>query len=808
MKKQPKKWKSDLSSSQVVFLRTLLLMAIFGIALFAPLAWKLYQLQIVQHEELQTKATRQQTSDVTVSASRGSIYDTNGKTLAVSATVYNVILSPKDINTVSTDDLKEVYGKNYKDSMTEGQIESAKAQIVEDRIQLIATTLGEILDVDPDQIVERCRKTESQYSVVKKKVESEAETQVRNFIERNDLSACIYLTDDTKRYYPYSSLASNVIGFVNSENAGAYGLEAMYDGVLSGTEGRIVTAKNSKGTDLSYYYSDHYDAQDGESLYLTLDTTIQYYCEQTLQEGIEKYNVLHGGWCIAMDPNTGAVLGMASSPNCDLNDASTVTDETLLESLEETRKELDQKVATRELTQGEADDLYNQAYSDALDTQWTNLAVNATYEPGSTFKSIVLAAALEEGAITTDTPFYCGGVTKVDVWDIRCSKRSGHGAETLAEAVGNSCNIAFMDIGKALGGDKFWQYLEAFGITEKTGIDLIGESSSTLWPKEDFIGASGIVNQAVASFGQRFNVTPIQLITAVAATINGGYLYQPHVLQAIEDADGNIVKEYEPTVVRQVISEDTSAQVRTLLEGVVKSYSGQNAYQAGYRIGGKTGTAQTLVADDYWIVSFVGFAPANDPQIIVLLAFANPESKDGTSVGTCGTNISGSSMAAPLAGELIAEICDYLGVEKQYDSDEKSLADSTMPSVIGMTEEDAAEALSRANLTYRTVGDGSTVTDQVPASGTVLANSSEVVLYMGKEASKETVSMPSLSGMSRSEARQTLEELGLYYKASGLTSNSGSGSDGQSVPAGTEVAKCTVITVHFSKQEVTSEIVR
>ncbi len=801
MKKEPRKRKSDFSSAQVVFLRTMLLMAIFGIALFFPLAWKLYQLQIVQHEELQTKATRQQTGDVTVSASRGSIYDTNGKTLAVSATVYNVILSPKDINTISTDDLEEAYGEDYADTMTESQIASAKEELVEERIQLIATTLGDILDVDPDEIVERCQNTNSQYSVVKRKVESDAETQVRTFIERYGLSACIYLTDDTKRYYPYSTLASGVIGFVNSENTGAYGLEAMYDSILSGTEGRIVTAKNSRGTDLTYYYSDYYDAEDGQSLYLTLDTTIQYYCEQTLQEGIEKYNVLNGGWCIAMDPNTGAILGMASSPSYDLNNASTVTDETLLASLEELETELEEQVSDGEISQEEADEQYNTAYSEALNNQWTNLAVNATYEPGSTFKSIVLAAALEEGAIDMDSTFYCEGNTVIDGWTINCSRRSGHGSETLAEAVGNSCNMAFISIGQALGGEKFWQYLEAFGITEKTGIDLIGESSSVLWSQEDFVGASGIVNQYVASFGQRFTMTPIQLITAVAATINGGYLYKPHVLQAIADSDGNIIESYEPTVVRQVVSESTSATVRELLEGVVRDYTGQNAYQAGYRIGGKTGTAQTLSGDDYWIVSFVGFAPADDPQIIVLLAFANPESDDGTSIGTCGTTISGGAMAAPLAGELIAKICDYLGVEKQYDSDEQSLADSTMPSVIGMTEEDAKEALSNANLQYRTIGDGSTVTDQVPASGAELASSSEVILYMGGEASGETVSMPNLSGMSTQEARETLEDLGLYYKGSGATSNSSATADGQSVAAGTEVTQGTVITVHFSKQE-------
>jgi stage V sporulation protein D (sporulation-specific penicillin-binding protein) len=418
----------------------------------------------------------------------------------------------------------------------------------------------------------------------------------------------------------------------------------------------------------------------------------------------------------------------------------------------------------------------------------------------------VLAAALEEGVIDENTSFYCGGSVELDGWPINCSNRSGHGSLTLAAAVGKSCNMAFVDIGQRLGAVKFWEYLEAFGITEKTGIDLLGESNSYLWPESEFTSSSGYVDLAVASFGQRFTLTPIQLITAVSATVNGGYLYQPHVLQSIADGDGNVVQNYETTVVRQVISESTSETVRELLEGVVKTYTGQNAYQAGYRIGGKTGTAQTSKDgtndDGHWVVSFVGFAPANDPQVVVLLAFDHPENIGGTSTwGTSGYTISGGSMACPLAGELIAEICDYMGVEKQYDSDEQYLADSTMPSVIGYTEEQAATELENANLTYRTVGSGDTVTAQVPASGATLSNSSQVVLYMGEEATNETVTMPDLTGMSRSQARQTLENLGLYYKAFGLTSNTSAVADGQSVAAETEVLKGTVITVHFSKQE-------
>ncbi len=792
------------TSAQTIFVRTMVLLLVFGIALFIPLVWRLYQLQIVQHDTLQSKATKQQTRDTSVSSSRGTIYDTNGKTLAVSATVYNVILSPYDINLVSDSELAEVYGDDYASTMTDAQIENAKAQIIASRVELIATTLSSLLDVEQSDIETRCESTTSKYSVVKKKVEAEAATDVRSFIERYGLSSYIYLTTDTKRYYPYSTTASNILGFVNAENEGAYGLEAYYNSYLSGIEGRIVTAKTNLGTSLLYYYSESYDAEDGNDIYLTIDTTIQYYCEQILAEGIAKYNVLNGGWVIAMDPNTGAILGMASSPSYDSNNPSVISDESLLEELATLATSLAKQVESGEITEDESTTLYAAAQSEALTTQWTNRAINTTYEPGSTFKSLVLAAALEEGVISESTySYYCSGSLELDTWTIRCSSQYGHSQETLADAVSNSCNLAFINIGFKLGSQTFWDYMEAFGLMSKTGIEVAGESNSSWWSEEAFTSSSGYVNLAVASFGQRFEVTPIQLITAVAASINGGYLYQPHLVQSIVDSDGNTVLSNDASVIRQVISEDTSSTVALLLEGVVNGGGGSNAYQAGYRIGGKTGTAQTD-NDDELIVSFVGFAPADDPQIIVLVAFDKPELVSGsTSHGTSGYNVYGGTMAAPLAGELIAEICDYLGVAKQYTTSEASLADATMPSVIGMDAASAAEALESANLKYRTVGSGSTVTAQLPASGVTLANSSTVVLYMGEEAPTDTVEMPDLSGLSKSAARSTLESLGLYYKASGASTSSGVTADGQSVSAGTEVKIGTVITVHFSDQSIT-----
>lgn len=797
---------SSNTSAQVIFRRTLILMAIFGVAAFIPLAWKLYQLQIVQHDELQTRATKQQTRDVSTAAARGTIYDTSGKTLAVSATVYNVVLSPKDINTVSDSELVDYYGEGYSTSgMTEEQKTAAAAPVIAARVSLIAENLNSLLGVEVSDVQERCQSTTSMYSVVAKRVEAEDATSLREVIERYDLSSYIYLETDSKRYYPYSSLASSVVGFVNSSNEGAYGLEAYYNSTLSGIEGRSITAKTSLGTSLLYYYSDTYEEEDGDDIYLTIDTTIQTYCEQILAEGVEKYNILNGGWVLAMDPDTGAVLGMASSPSYDANNPSEITDEALLKQLEKTLEDLNKQVTEGTISQEEADTQYAQAQVDALESQWTSRCVNTSYEPGSTFKSLVLAAAIEEGVADEDSyGFYCSGIQKVDIHDIQCSSKSGHGQETLAEAVSNSCNLAFMDMGNKLGAQKFWNYMEAFGLMDTTGIEVAGEAGSTWWSKEAFTSSSGFVNLAVASFGQRFEVTPIQLVTAVSATVNGGYLYQPHLVDHISDSEGNTVLDNSNgTMIRQVVSEETSSTVAQLLEGVVDGGGGKNAYQAGYRIGGKTGTAQTN-DEDHVIVSFVGFAPADDPQIVVLVAFDEPEVVPGTKAaeGTCGVRAYGGTMAAPLAGELIAEICDYLGVAKQYTSDEAYLADSTMPALVGNDLATAEASLTEANLTYRTVGSGDTVTAQLPAAGQTLANSSEVVLYLGEDIPNTTVDMPDLKGLSKSAAREKLEELGLYYKASGLSNTSGVVADGQSVSAGTSVAVGTVITVHFSDTSV------
>ena len=750
--------KNGKEANRRILKRTVFLMLFFGIVTFLILVGRLWYLQVIQHDELEEMAIEQQTSEQSVTAQRGTIYDTKGNVLAISSTVYDVIISPKAI--------------------TEKQEELNKSKKNVDVQTLIADGLAEILgNVDAETIAEKCGDKSSQYKKIATKIDSTTENAVREFISDNELAGCIYLTPNTKRYYPYSDLAAQVIGFTN-ESGGAYGIEAQLNEELAGTEGLVVTATNGRGTDLMNFFQDYYDAENGDDVYLTLDATIQAYCEKYLAEGIKEYDARKGGFIIALDCNSGAVLGMASSPTYDLNNYSKVIDETLLEKID--KKEIEE--------------------SDALYEMWRNKALNDTYEPGSTFKSVVLASALEEGTTTTKDSFYCSGQVRVGSWNIRCSNRSGHGQQTLAEAVGHSCNPAFIEIGQKLGTEKFYSYLEAFGITEATGIDLPGEGKSVLWDEKEF----STTNLATASFGQRFTVTPIQLISAVNAVVNGGYYYQPHVVSSIVDKDGNTTYEADTTPVRQVISESTSATCAEILEGVVSSYTGQNAYQAGYRIGGKTGTSQTLVDDEY-ITSFVGFAPANDPQVIVLVAFDSPKVESaGSNYTTTGYYISGGQLAAPIAGQLIADILDYQGFEKEYTANDLTGSSVSVPTLVGSGEKEAAEALNNKDLTYRKVGNGKTVTDQIPAAGTTIPSGSKVILYMGGEAPEDTITMPDLSGMTPDEVKDTLNNLNLYMTASGTSGSYTSNTVAykQSVAAGEQVARGEVVTVHFTNKSI------
>ena len=570
--------------------------------------------------------------------------------------------------------------------------------------------------------------------------------------------------------------------------------------MLEGTAGRVVTTKTGAGTQMYNAYSDFVDAIDGYDLTLTIDATIQSYLEKTIEEGIQDYDVRNGAFAIAMDPNTGAVLGIASSPDFDPNNYSKILDDMLNGKMDENTQAIYEQLKAdnpENLTDAELmAQAESQAYSQAVMSQWRSKAIDETYEPGSTFKALVLAAALEEGVVSESDTFYCSGSVKIADHTIHCSKVTGHGSQTLAEAVGNSCNPAFIAIGQRLGIDLFYDYFEAFGMKEKTGIDLPGEGKGVVWEREDMIPT----DLAVASFGQRFNVTPLQMIRGFAAVINGGNLVKPYVVQSISTKDGTVVQNTETEVVRQVVSQETSQRATDILEQVVSKGTGRNAYVAGYRIGGKTGSSETGETGRT-IVSFMGFAPADDPQVIVLLAYDKPqESATNPKESTTGVYISGGNMAAPKAGPLIAQILDYMGVEKKYNADESAAVDVNTPKVTGMTVADAKKALDKKNLKYRTVGEGESITAQLPAAGASVPGGSTVVLYLGDAVPEESGTVPDVVGMSYEGAKKRLEEAGFFMRASGVSvyySNTTTASD-QSILGGETAAMGTVVDVQFS----------
>lgn len=779
---------TDRRQNRTILGRTIFLMAVFGVLAFVPLLWKLWQIQIVDYRFYQEKAISQQTRDMLVTAPRGTIYDSQGNILAVSTDVYNVVISPKDI--LAAEETKAESGG--KKAAKGNQLTDAESAAMAGRYQeFVAEGLAEILGVETDTILKRMENTGSQYEVLQWRVDDDVSTAVRTFQEENGLYPGVYLLPDTKRVYPYSSLAAQVIGWVNVNdgNRGAYGIEAKYEDLLAGEPGRVVTAKKNDGTEMLSSYESYVDAQPGLNVQLTIDATIQSYCEKALADGITSYEVRNGGFCIVMNPKTGAILAMTSSPNYDLNQPRSITDPVLAAYLEKVQNDPSAN-----------EDAYAEALQEAQYTQWTNRVVTDTYEPGSTFKIMVLAAALEEGVVNQNSHFYCPGYKIVADRRISCSKHEGHGGQTLAQAVANSCNPAFIEIGQALGAEKFYQYLLDFGIIGKTGIDIQGEADNTnlVWTHDYFTGIYGEVSLATASFGQTFRLTPIQLITAASAAVNGGHLMQPYVVQALTDQEGNVVEQTEPTEVRQVVSESTSAMVREMLYGVVNGGTGKNANVEGYRIGGKTGTSEKRDEDTGdLIVSFLGVAPADDPQIVVLIAFDSPTPVvPGSDYTSHGFYISGGNMGALSAGSLIADILDYLGVEKVYS--DSSYADVVVPNAVGLSQADAIKLLQSKGLGYRVVGDGAAVTDQLPAQGVSIPGKSEVVLYLGAEKPTEQVSVPDLIRMTASAAEQALEKLGLYMRPIGVTDYSDTTiATEQSITAGTMVDPGTVVEVQF-----------
>lgn len=685
--------------------RIIVLSLFFGVLTFSVLALRLWQLQMVRHEELEGKAVEQQTREFTASARRGTIYDRNGEELAVSASVQNVVLSPRDVLALVPKG----------EGNTAGARQADRQKKLDEYWDFLAAGLAEILDTDQAAIRKRLEKTNSAWEVLARKVEEDTAVRVRTFVEENGLEGCVILTTDVKRYYPQGTLACHAIGFVNGEGRGAYGLEAAFDKELAGVSGRVLTAKNAAGTEMPQPFTDLDDGLAGHDLRLTLDAGIQRFAEKALREGVQKYEAISGGFCIVIEPKTGALLALASYPDYDLNRPLEIADQGTAARL--ARLEKDPSV------DGES---MQKAKAQARFVQWSSKYLNTAYEPGSTFKPIVMSAALEEGAVTPDDRFHCAGVVNVGGWPIRCSNRSGHGTQTLQEALMNSCNPAHIAIGQRLGAEKFYEYWRKFGFPEKTGVELTGESGSRFWPEEEFISPNGLTSLATASFGQRFLVTPMQMAAALSAVVNGGQLMRPYLVSSVTDETGTVLRETGPAEVRRVISRETSDTVRGFLEQVVAGGTGKNAAVEGYRIGGKTGSSQTGETD-HTIVSFAGFAPADDPAFLVLLAYDWPRpAAPGSTFTAGGVPISGGYMAAPMAGELIANILDYLGYERA------GVTGVTMPSLVGETPDRARAKLAELGLAQRTVGEGDTVTGQVPAPGAGVPEGGTVVLTLGR----------------------------------------------------------------------------
>ena len=735
-------------ANRIIQTRSFVLMILMGVVMFVLLFFRLFDLQITRHEELQGKAVNQQTRRTVVTANRGTIYDAGGNILAISSSAETIILSPLEIDNAVND--------------TEDPVSWTK--------ESLAAGLAEILGKDASAIRKRMDNVKSQYEVIQLRADEDTAAKVRSYVDENKIAG-VHLVADTKRYYPYGSLAAQVIGFVGDENTGLYGLEAYYEKELEGQSGLVISSKDQAENDMLYTYEQYFAAKNGSDLTLTLDTTIQYYLEKGIESMVDKFSAANGASGIVMDAKTGGILAMASYPNYDLNDFLTVSDQTLQERIE----------------RGES------TVADMQLLQWRNKALNDTYEPGSTFKILTLSAALEEGVVDKTTTVNCGGSVNISGYTIHCSNKNGHGLQTLVQSVGNSCNPAFINYGLRIGSEKFYEYMRSFGLMNTTGIDLGGEAVGVFAADSSFTQ----LDLACYAFGQNFTVTPLALIAAQAACINGGYLYTPYLVERITDSDGNVTYRHDDTPVRQVISEQTSATVRKCLEYVVASGTGKNGQVAGYRIGGKTGTADKGQTGDV-VVSFLCFAPADDPQVIMLITMDTPSR-------ATGTYVSGGNMVAPTASTVMAEILPYLGVEPSYSAEELLGMDTTVPNVIGMSVEEAKAKLKDRALSYKIVGDGETITDQTPAGGAIIPGKSSVILYVGEEKSTDKCVVPHLIGKTPSEANTTATAAGLLIRFSGTTGSESSSVRvlSQSIDEGTEVEAGTVITVQLGDTSVT-----
>ena len=757
MGKQPKKQTYErvrFDSGQ--HLRMHLVMAVFGIGTVLLMGWRLYSLMIRQYEYYAALALRNQTRTTAVAARRGEIYDRNMNILATTAGVENVYLNPRELKQSRAD------------------------------LQDISQSLGVILQEEPDWILKQATDQRQRYKQVGRRIDTETASQIRSYINENQISG-IHLEPESMRVYPYGSLAAQVIGFTNLSGTGSEGIEASCDGFLSGKTGRVVTSKGNNEMDMPFSYENYVNSNPGCSVVLTLDCTVQACLEKQMRSAIDRYAVQNGAFGLVMNAKTGEILAMATLGSYDPNNYLEIYDSAEADRLK-----------ALENSEG-----YPEALNAARLKQWRNRVISDGYEPGSTFKVLTMAAALDCGAISLNTGFFCGGAEQIPGRSqlLHCWRSQGHGSEQTPQALQNSCNIAFAHIALKLGGERFYEYIEKFGVLEKTGIDLSGESKGIFFDRELIVNTDkwGTASLTSGSFGQTFKLTPLQLVRAIASVVNGGNLMEPYIVSEIFDGDGNTVLKAEPTVVRQTISPETSATMRQLIRSVVTEGTAKNAQVAGFSIGGKTGTSEKIdVLDENGqptldkIVSFVGIAPMEDPEYIVLVALDTPSRQTGI-------YISGGVMAAPTVGAVMADILPYLGVERRFSEGDVASQTVVLEDLTGFSQKDAEKYLKSASLCAKIIGQGDTVTDQIPAPGEQVPGGSQVLLYLEGEAPERTVKVPDFTGMNRAQASEAAGRLGLYILVTGNPEISPQITvTAQEIPAGTEVPAGTTVSLNFT----------
>lgn len=744
--------------------------AVLGLLAFVPMALRLYDLMVVNYDYYAREALRNQTRTTYVTAMRGAIYDRNMNTLAASVGVENVYLDPHELKQSKAD------------------------------LSAIAAFLGELLDVDPESIEKKGKDLSKRYQMVAARVDRETGAKIRSYIQENDISG-IHLEPNSQRYYPMGTLASQVIGFTNASNTGSEGVEAAYDRYLTGGNDKVVTTKGNNEMDMPFSFEKFVSATPGCSVVLTLDSTVQACLEKRMEEAIARYDVQNGAFGLVMNVKTGEILAMATLGGYDPNDYQTILDPKAAAQVEELRLAY--------LCEPEGSEGYTakkKAYQEAMTAarlkQWRNRVLSDGYEPGSTFKVLTMAAALDSGSIDLDTNFYCKGAEQIPGRSqlLHCWRSAGHGSEKTPQALQNSCNIAFAHIALKMGGETFYEYVRRFGILEKTGIDLAGESKGVFFDKALVTDTDkwGTASLTSGSFGQTFKLTPLQLARAISSVVNGGYLMEPYIVSEVLDAKGNTVLKQEPTIVRRTISRETSDTMRGLLRSVVTEGTAKNASVAGFSIGGKTGTSEKIdVFDENGsrvtdkIVSFVGVAPMEDPSYLVLVALDTPSR-------STGIYISGGVMAAPTVGSVMSDILPYLEVERNYTEEDAAGREMVLQDWTGETRKNAENALKALGLTARVIGDGETVTGQIPAAGETVSGDSQVLLYCGETPEAEDVTVPYFLGMDRMKAAQAAQDAGVNLLILGNTDISPEVTAAeQSVPPGTKVPRGTTIRVQF-----------